>query len=351
MALSSEAQASRVLGQLLATSVRGPRSDIDAKLNVRIGDSEIDVVARVRAMTFVVECKISSEAAIVALAVEHAKRVAKKVGRSAVPLVAVPYMGDVGRERCEQAGVGWFDLSGNAHIEAPGVFVHVEGKPNRFKRPGRPSTVFAPRSSRVVRHLLIHVDEPLTQRDLSRATSVGEGFTSRIVRRLEADGYVTRDASGAVKVANGALLLDAWTDTYDFSKHQVLKGHVTARSGEELLHRVTESLAKAKRLHAATGLGAAWQMTHFAAFRLVTIFLAEPPSSGTLQKLSWREEARGANLWLVVPNDEGVFYGAAEQDGVRCVHPVQAYLDLQAQPERATEAAKELRTRLLQGIS
>jgi len=34
-------------------------------------------------------------------------------------------------------------------------------------------------------------------------------------------------------------------------------------------------------------------------------------------------------------------------EGVPSVHPVQAYVDLLAHPERATEAAAELRTRLL----
>jgi hypothetical protein len=52
-------------------------------------------------------------------------------------------------------------------------------------------------------------------------------------------------------------------------------------------------------------------------------------------------------VWLVVPNDEGVFDGAAEREGVRCVHPVQAYLDLKDHPERSAEAAQQLRRKLL----
>jgi len=51
---------------------------------------------------------------------------------------------------------------------------------------------------------------------------------------------------------------------------------------------------------------------------------------------------------LVVPDDEGVFQGSQTRAGVRCVHPVQIYLDLKSQPERgAKEAAGELRKRLL----
>ncbi|MGO8930922.1 MAG: hypothetical protein ACLQU3_29035 [Limisphaerales bacterium] len=65
-------------------------------------------------------------------------------------------------------------------------------------------------------------------------------------------------------------------------------------------------------------------------------------------KIEWepaamRGELRGENVWLVVPNDEGVSEGAAEGEGIRCVHPVQAYLDMKDHPERSAEAAEQLR--------
>jgi hypothetical protein len=52
---------------------------------------------------------------------------------------------------------------------------------------------------------------------------------------------------------------------------------------------------------------------------------------------------RGSNTWLVVPDDPGVLDGATLRDGVQCVTPVQAYLDLKSQPERSQEAREELR--------
>ena len=66
-----------------------------------------------------------------------------------------------------------------------------------------------------------------------------------------------------------------------------------------------------------------------------------------LRDLGFREEPRGANVWIVVPKDGGVFDGSEERNGISCVHPVQAYVDLRGQPERAKEAAAELRARLL----
>ena len=62
-----------------------------------------------------------------------------------------------------------------------------------------------------------------------------------------------------------------------------------------------------------------------------------------LDRIGFSPDPRGANLWLIVPQDEGVFDGAAQVDGLECAHPVQIYLDLLAHPERAPEAAQELR--------
>ena len=79
----------------------------------------------------------------------------------------------------------------------------------------------------------------------------------------------------------------------------------------------------------------------------MTLYLAEPPDESLLGSVGFRQEERGANTWLVVPNDSGVFDEARTVEGVRCVHPVQVYLDLKTQPERSVDAATELRAKML----
>ena len=83
------------------------------------------------------------------------------------------------------------------------------------------------------------------QVELSRLTQLDDGFTSRIVRRLEQQGLLERAGDGRVRVSNPDLLLDAWSEIYDFQQHSVLRGHVSARSGEELLRRTSAALAVA----------------------------------------------------------------------------------------------------------
>ena len=133
----------------------------------------------------------------------------------------------------------------------------------------------------------------------------------------------------------------------DFAKHTLIAGHVAARSGDALARSVSERLAAVGVRHAATGLAAAWQLTRFAGFRLTTFYVDSRPSAEVVAGLGFHAAARGANLWLIVPNDEGVFQGAESQDGIPCVHPIQTYLDLGAHPERAAEAAKHLRDRYM----
>ena len=307
----------------------------------------VDLVVSAGDFNFVVECKAKGEAAAVTMAARSSRAFAGRSKR--IPLVAVPYMGEVGRRLCEEAEVCWLDLSGNAHLVAPGLRVNIEGKPNQFKRLGRPRNVFAPKSARIARWLLMERDRAFTQRELAKASGLDEGFTSRIVRQLEEQRLVARGAEGAVRVADYDVMLDAWREAYDFSKHHIVRGHVAARSSDEVLRRLAGQLRQSKIEHAATGLAGAWLLNPFAGFRLVVFYVSGMPSVEARGDMSFREEERGENVWLVVPNDEGVFHGAAEREGIRCVHPVQAYLDLKDHPERSAEAAEQLRAKLLRG--
>ncbi len=306
-----------------------------------------DAVVALGPATFAMSWVPSGTVAAVARTIDRLRSRTTPADMTAVPLIVVPFMGEAGTRLCRGAGVDWLDLSGNARVIRPGLRLVVEGRPNRFVRRGRPANMFAPKSSRIARWLLQHPGEPVTQRHLARAVDLDEGLASRVVSRLLADGLLARDDHGTLHVPNPDLLLDAWAEAYDFERHDILRGHVAARSGETLVHDLARGLREAGLEFAATGLAAAWLATHFAGFRTTSIYLAAAPSAAVLDSLGFRDDPRGANVWLVVPRDEGVFHGATDYDGLRCVHPVQTWLDLRAHPERAAEAADHLRRQLL----
>ena len=349
MRVPNQQLALRQVAARLAEILDAAPSEIRTHLDQRI--PKADAVIEIVGAKFVVEYKSSGSTAPISAAIEQVRRLASSAGPHAIPLVAVPFMGPVGRRRCEDAEVAWMDLSGNARIFAPGIRVLVEGRPNQFKSRGRPSSAFAPKSSRISRGLLMHPGQPMVQREIAQATDMDEGFTSRIVSRLEEENFVLRGQDGEIRLRDPNLLLDAWREAYDFSMHHIIPGHMAARSGEEALRILASSMHDHRVRYAATGLAAAWLLTKFSGFRLTTMYVAERPASEILEALGFREEERGANVWIVVPKDEGVFQGTDQRDGITCVHPVQAYLDLKDQPERAKEAADHLRAELLKWSS
>jgi hypothetical protein len=75
---------------------------------------------------FAVEWKTAGEATAVAMAACSARLFAEQWKMKSIPLVAVPYMGEVGQRLCDEAEVCWLDLSGNAHLVAPGLRLTIE---------------------------------------------------------------------------------------------------------------------------------------------------------------------------------------------------------------------------------
>lgn len=349
MGTHSEKQALRLATSRLAELLEIPSEVVESRPHPH--DGRVDAVITAGPYRFVVEYKGSGRAAPVASAIEQLRRFGSMGGTPSIPVVLVPFMGDVGRKLCSDAGVGWLDLSGNAHIFAPGLRIHVEGMPNQYKARGRPSNAFAPKSSRIARWLLMNPRVWFSQGVIADSTSMDQGFTSRILARLVEDGLVERNAGGGFRPRDPVLLLDAWREVYDFSKHHVIEGHVSARSGDGLLRKMSMYLKDAGVPFAATGLAGAWLIDHFAGFRITTVYIEDLLEDELLDSVGFRPEPRGANVWLVIPNDTDVIWSGEEREEsgelIPCVHPIQVYLDLNGHPERAKDAAEKLRARLI----
>ena len=311
-------------------------------------DRGVDLVLRVGDKTLVIEVKTSTHAGAIADAAKQVAAAARQMSPKAIGVVAVPFMGELGRQICRDAGVGFIDLSGNADIKAPPLVLHIEGQPNKFIPRGRPSSVFAPKSSRITRLLLLDPQRWWSQNQLVEEGDLDRGYVSRICKRMESQQLIERNSDRALRPRDPNLLLDAWEDHYQFDQHEIIHGHVSARSGEELVHRVCQSLKEHHHNYAVTGLAAAWLLAPFANYRLATVYVDHTPTEAFFKDLKCRREERGANLWLIHPNDEGVFHGGQDIQDISCVSAIQTFIDLQSMPERAEEAASHLRKECLQ---
>lgn len=326
------------------SEVLGPVANV--RYEACLGGRRVDAVVEIGSHEFAIELKASGSLGHVFRSVHEVRAMASQLPTSMIPLLVVPFMGESARAYCDEVGIAWLDLSGNAKIVAPGLFVHTVGHENKFRRPGRTESPFGPRGSRVARWILMNPNQVVRQRALATATGLNEGYVSRVVGRLIEMGLVERGQRG-IQATNTDRLLDAWRDEYRFDRHTVIRGHIAVAAGESIVEKVGHNLSEAGVEYAVTGLAAAWYWIRYARYRLSTVFLRVAPSSYLLEALEFRETSRGFNTWLVVPQDEGAFAGVSQIDGIFCVHPIQVYLDLKSHPERAEEVAEETRARLL----
>jgi hypothetical protein len=178
------------------------------------------------------------------------------------------------------------------------------------------------------------------RKDLASAAELDSGQVSRVIKRLLTDRLL-EEQGNELRPRDPDALLDAWQDEYRFARHEILRGHMSG-AGIELSRALEERLEGASHRFAFTGLPAAWAFNKFARFRLNSVYVQEDPHA-VAEAIGLRVNERGANVQIITPDDAGVFAGARKVEGLSCVSPVQAYLDLRHLPERAGEAAEDLR--------
>ncbi len=313
----------------------------EAQLGLRRGplDDGIDAVADARGRRWIFHVKSSARPGVVASAAEQLAAVAHP---DALLVLVVPFMTPAGANAAADRGLNWVDLSGNAHLRDDDLYVWVQGRPNQFVARGRPSSPFAPKSSRITRTMLLEPERWWRQKELADITDLDDGHVSRIVRRL-ADDQLLKISDSALRPRDPSLLLDAWGDEYRFDRHDVVVGHASG-AGIELARELHDRLRNAQIDHAFTGLPAAWLLNPFARFRLNSVYVRGDPRDAA-EQIGLRRNERGANVQINGPDDQGVFAGQRDVKAMPCVAPVQVYLDLRHLPERADEAAADLRER------
>ena len=334
-----EREALHRLPSLLAHLLDLPAQAVETELRPS-ESSRIDAVLDADGRRWLVEVKHSSSPSAVAAAAEQLYRYRDAAASDAMALLVVPYMTHAGAAAASERGLNWVDLSGNARLQDDGLYVWVEGRPDQFPKRGRPSTPFAPKSSRVSRVLLLDPTRWWRQKDLAEETQLDDGHISRVVRRLDEDDLLQRQGA-EFRPRDPEVLLDSWAEIYRFDRHDIVTGHVTG-SGVELVAELHDRLADAGIRHAFTGLPAAWAFGHHARFRVTSAYVDGDPRVAA-DAVTLRRGEKGANVQLIGPDDEGVFQGSREADSYPCVSPVQVYLDLLHLPERAKEAADQLR--------
>ncbi|WP_119324749.1 type IV toxin-antitoxin system AbiEi family antitoxin [Capsulimonas corticalis] len=303
--------------------------------------SRPDIVASFihdRRITVIGEVKKSGEPKYAREAFYQLERYHRDMPEAQTAFIA-PYISPQTARLCRDEKISYMDLAGNCHFSFPGVYIHVEGQTNPFAHSRSLKSLYQPKAERVLRALLHHHPKTWRLQRLADEVSVSIGQTHKVKSFLMEKEWL-EETSGGVILSRPKDLLRDWASHYRLNKHSHILRH-TLSALNSFERDFTKICRQNEISGAVTSLAAASHYAPHASYQRVTAF-----ALGDLTVLDSALELEpvesGANIALLIPYDEGVFYGARDVDGVKITSPIQTYLDLQGLGGRADEAAEIL---------
>ena len=269
-------------------------------------------------------------------------------GRKGYPVIIAPYISDLGREICKKIGVGFLDLSGNAYLDFNSFYMVVEGKPNRFKYPSEPTGLFNPKAERILRFYLLRdwqkEESVNSYREIAKEVGVSLGQLSKVNKKLDEFALWLEQPKGS-KIIDKTKLLDLWRENYRSERNEVLNFYSIMQVPQ--IERQLATFCKTKKIqYSLTLFSGANRLAPFTRYNFATSYF-----SGEVEQLKrdleLKEVPTGANLQILVPYDDGVYYKTQEVDSVKVANPVQIYLDLYKYAGRGREQADFLREKII----
>jgi hypothetical protein len=269
-------------------------------------------------------------------------------GRKAYPVIIAPYISELGRETCKKIGVGFMDLSGNAYVDFNSFYLEIEGKPNKFKFSSKLTGLFNPKAERILRFYLLRdsqkEESANSYRDIAMKVAVSLGQLSKVNKTLDELGLWLEGSRG-LRIVDKAKLLDLWRENYRFERNKILSFYSLMQMSQ-IEKEFSEFCKTKKTQYAFTLFSGANRLAPFTRYNVATSYF-----SGDIEKikkgLELKEVPSGANLQIMIPYDEGVYYKVREVGSVVVANAIQIYLDLYNYRGRGREQAEFLREKII----
>jgi hypothetical protein len=315
---------------------------LDSRTEARIGDKDIDLLLNAmvsgKPVKFLVEAKSQGEPRLVRIAVSQLKDYLRDA-KDSYGIFVAPFLSDASRQICREAGVGCIDLAGNAFLSFRNIFVDISGKPNPFPVSRLSRSVFSPKSSRVLRALLADPSKRWYVEDLSRETGISIGLTSRVKQSLLSMEWI-KEENKSFFLVKPEEALSQWVGNYSYEKNTAVSFY-SGLAEDELEAAVVKECEKRGLRYGLALFSGARKVAPFVRFMRFFSYI-EGNIEDVAEALQFKRVDTGANVTLLQPYDEGVFYGLQNMNGIKVVSDIQLYLDLKGYKGRGEEAAQAI---------
>jgi len=310
--------------------------------NVRIDNRAVDFVLSIlisgKPYKFIVEVKSQGEPRFIRMAIAQIKGYLQD-DKNSYGVVVAPYLSDAARRICNESGLGCVDLAGNAFLSFKGIFIDRSGAPNPFSVSRRSKSVFSPKSSRILRILLSDPSKGWFVEDISKEAGISIGLTSRIKQRLLAEEWI-KEENKRFHLVKPDEMFNQWVRNYSYTKNQSFS-YYSGLSEDQLGMAIKNECDKRGWPYGLALFSGARKVAPFVRFLKFFAYIGGDIKD-IADSLQLKKVETGANVTLLSPYDDGVFYGLQDIDGIKVVSDIQLYLDLKDYKGRGEEAAKAL---------
>lgn len=264
-----------------------------------------------------------------------------------LPLIVTAELSTRVLNHCKQHHLSAIDLNGRAYLRAPGLLVDRRPLPGRsFSYELEPRNIFVGKSARIVRCLLTDCDRLWTQGEIVPRTKASSGLVSRIVQHLISQGFAEKTSAREFRLRDPQALLDEWVESDRLAKRtrtMFYAGFINHNHPGEWARHLQAWAKKESVPIAFTQWVAAWARHPFTEPTVCSAYVSRLPEARTLEQLQLRPVAEGGNVWLHIPEDEGILAETQNRNDLTLVTDAQIYLDLQRTGLRGPDAAAALR--------
>ncbi len=251
---------------------------------------------------------------------------------------AAPYISDASAEICKSSGVGYIDFSGNCWLHFDSIFIEIKGNPNRFLRKSGLKSLSKPKAERILRALLCEPGRQWLAMELAEAADVSIGQVSN-VRKLLLEREWIQDQKRGIKLTEPFQLLASWLTEYQSDRNTVYEFYDMGSTGE-IESMIGDFCKRSQTRYALTCFSGASRYAPFTTYRTVAVYM--DISERNIKELPFKRVTSGANIRIISPYDDGVFYRTRNIRGQFVVSHVQCYLDLKDEKARGEEGAEAL---------
>jgi len=250
-----------------------------------------------------------------------------------------PYISDASAKICQDKGISYIDFVGNCWLHFDSIFMEIKGNPNRFSRKSELKSLFNPKAERILRALLHEPGRQWLTAELAKAVNVSPAQISN-VRKLLLEREWIQDQKRGIKLIEPLQLLDSWLANYASKRNAVYEFYDMGSAGE-IEATIANFCNQRQTRYAFTGFSGASRYAPFTTYKTVTAYM-DNVKANNLGNLPFKPVTSGANVRIISPYDEGVYYGTRSIAGQTVASAIQCYLDLKNEKARGEEAAGAL---------